>query len=112
DGALVSGVTTNTYTRTSNWPAAGTYTVAVRASNLVGTGNLAAKTVTVAEAVCDTAPSGIQFVVKGQTDGCNKLTGCTLQPMQFNPYAFGYTFQDECDSFSWNFGDGQSSGVK
>ncbi|MBW3564946.1 MAG: PKD domain-containing protein [Acidobacteria bacterium] len=83
---------------------AGTYKFDVTATSVFGQAT-ATKTITVEEPVCSGAPpaGGISINHHGANTNCT--TCATNEPIKFSPKAWGgYQFQ-ECDTFSWNFGD-------
>lgn len=86
--------------------APGTYTFEVTATNAFGSAT-AQQTKSVQAPLCVGAPPSASL-----SFGWNCTTCSANTSIKFTPYAFSpYTFQD-CDSFSWTFGDGQSSTLK
>ncbi|MHB0969390.1 MAG: PKD domain-containing protein [Thermoanaerobaculia bacterium] len=112
NGRTASGKVVST-----NFPTAKTYNVKVTITNTKGS-----KTRTTAIAVSagtppptcpDTAPGGqlgLEWV--GQTSGCKTGTGTANcmpgETLNFQLWLVGYS-QQACDTFEWNFGDGQTT---
>ncbi len=90
------------------FPSQGTYTVAVTATHSATSLSATAQsTLSMAAPICSGKPTGISVGYSGSL-GCNTSSACQAgETISFSPYAFGYTFQD-CDSFTWNFGDGST----
>ncbi|MGA7614894.1 MAG: PKD domain-containing protein [Thermoanaerobaculia bacterium] len=109
----VSGITQPQTTQTvdaqkGGWfPAGGSYpvTVSVRdgATSLSGT----TQVVLTVGSVCAGKPSGVSIAFSGSA-GCSQGAPCAIgEVVAFTAKANGYAFQN-CDSFTWNFGDGQT----
>lgn len=108
---MASGATKTTYTPSFATPK--TYLVELVVTNVLGDFT-AAKNIVVDAALCNGKPGSITFNYSGANSGCLGANGeCDTkigtEPFNFSPYAWApYQFQD-CDSFSWDFGDGGTS---
>lgn len=101
----LNGVATSTAaTYTPIISSAGSYNVELSATNAFGFAT-AVKALSVLAPLCTGKPTNISLGVSCTT--CTTSTVVKFTPYAFSPYAF-----QTCDSFSWSFGDGQSSNLK
>jgi PKD repeat protein len=106
--------TGSTYTPSSSeiGEANKSYRVNVRVRNDAGISTTSADaTFSLEPALCTNKPDGLSFTWAGTEGSCLPGTCTSANTLDFNPKAWGYTFQD-CDSFNWSFGDGTSSSDK
>ena len=95
---------------------AGTYTVTVNISNALGDAAPLSKTLTIGQALCSSTPTNATTAIayKGRTSGCiaNFNTRCGVsETIDFWFNNIGWTPQ-ECDKYTWNFGDGTAAATQ
>ncbi|MBW3672004.1 MAG: PKD domain-containing protein, partial [Acidobacteria bacterium] len=89
----------------------GSFTVEAEAVNDLGTTRTSI-TLQIEPSLCTGAAGAVSFGWKGNSTACRD-DECSdpAETYTFTPSAWGYTFQ-ECDQFSWDFGDGKKSTLR